>query len=74
MGEGNLMPNRVVWGAQSAAALLLAKGGRGGRYVKITLRRIAKHTGDNAPLLQCLQVTATCTPNSSVAKRIHIGG
>jgi len=54
MGEGNLTPNRVVWGAQSAAALLLAKRGRGGRYVKITLRRIAKHTGDNAPLLQCL--------------------
>lgn len=74
MGEGNLTPKRVVWEARLAALFRLLAGQRGGGYVKITICSIAKHTGDNAPLLQCLQITAICAPSSGVAKRIHIGG
>jgi hypothetical protein len=73
MGEGNLTPKRVVWEARLAALFKLLAGQSGSSYVKVTMCGISKHTGDNAPLLQCLQITAICTPSSGVAKRIHIG-
>ena len=72
MGEGNLTPKRVVYEAQSAVSLILTKA-CSVIYVKIAICGIVKHTGNDAPLLQSLQVITICAAGSCVAERIHVG-
>jgi hypothetical protein len=69
MGEDNLTPKRVVW--KTWSALLLAS--ESGAHVKITIGSVAKHSGDDTPLLQRREVIAIRLANPSIARHIIVG-